>query len=272
MAVFVSVSPLRRDGWPTSQCEEDMRALIAGNWKMNGLLRQLVEIDTVAASVSATPPHADILICPPATLIARAAEQVAGRIAIGGQNCHSKISGAFTGDISADMLKDAGASTVIVGHSERRRGHGETDAIVAEKAKAAWRAGLLTIVCVGETKSQREAGIALSVCGTQISGSVPRQMVSLHNAVAYEPLWAIGSGQVPTASQITEMHAHIRWCLVEHLGEQGKEVRILYGGSVKPANARAILALPEVNGALIGGASLRAADFLEIIDGVPHCP
>ena len=249
-----------------------MRPLIAGNWKMHGLLSHLLEIDTIAASVSVKPPDADILICPPATLIVRAAELAAGRVAIGGQNCHCEISGEFTGDISAEMLKDAGACAVIVGHSERRQYHGESDAMVAAKANAAWRAGLLAVICIGETKSQRMDGKALSVCGNQIAGSVPDGMTLSANAVAYEPLWAIGSGQVPTASQITEMHAHIRWCLVEHLGEQGNEVRILYGGSVKPANARAILALPEVNGALIGGASLRAADFLEIIDGVPHCP
>jgi len=246
-----------------------MRPLIAGNWKMHGLLSHLLEIDTIAASVSVKPPDADILICPPATLIVRAAELAAGRVAIGGQNCHCEISGEFTGDISAEMLKDAGASTVIVGHSERRQHHGETDAMVAEKAKAAWRAGLLAIICVGETQAQREAGNALTVCGAQIAASVPENMVSPSNAVAYEPLWAIGSGHVPTASQITEMHVHIRRCLVERLGEQGMELRILYGGSVKPDNAPAILALPEVNGALIGGASLKAADFLEILGALP---
>jgi len=245
-----------------------MRPLIAGNWKMHGLAPQLGEIEAIAASVRAAPPFADILICLPATLIARAVQTAAGRIAIGGEDCHTEIAGAFTGDVSAEMLKDAGASAVIVGHSERRQHHGETDAIVAAKARAARRAGLLAIICIGETKSQRLDGKALSVCGDQIAGSVPDGMTASAVTIGYEPLWAIGSGHMPTSEDIAEMHAHIRQCLAVRLGREGKEVRILYGGSVKPSNARDILALPEVGGALVGGASLKAADFEAIFRAV----
>jgi len=245
-----------------------MRPLIAGNWKMHGLAPQLGEIEAIAASVRAAPPFADILICLPATLIARAVQTAAGRIAIGGEDCHTEIAGAFTGDVSAEMLKDAGASAVIVGHSERRQHHGETDAIVAAKARAARRAGLLAIICIGETKSQRLDGKALSVCGDQIAGSVPDGMTASAVTIGYEPLWAIGSGHMPTSEEIAEMHAHIRQCLAVRLGTEGKEVRILYGGSVKPSNARDILALPEVGGALVGGASLKAADFEAIFRAV----
>jgi len=258
-------------GSGTGHADEDsMRTLIAGNWKMNGLASQLGQIEAIAASVAAKPPLADILICTPATLIARAALASAGHIAIGGQDCHSEIAGPYTGDVSAEMLKDAGASVVIVGHSERRQHHGETDAMVAKKAKAAWRAGLLSIICIGETESQRTSGSALSVCSEQIAGSVPADWSLSTNAmaVAYEPLWAIGSGHTPTAEQIAEVHGHIRSCLVASFGSYGNDVRILYGGSVKPANAVAILALPEVGGALIGGASLEAEDFEAIIGSV----
>jgi len=251
-----------------ARSELNVRPLIAGNWKMNGLAAQLGEIEAIAASVKATRPLADILICTPSTLIARAAQCAAGRIGIGGENCHSEMAGAFTGDISAEMLKDAGACAVIVGHSERRQYHGESDAMVAAKANAAWRAGLLAVICIGETKSQRMDGKALSVCGNQIAGSVPDGMTLSANAVAYEPLWAIGTGDTPTSEQIAEVHAHIRHCLVMRLGAAGKEVRILYGGSVKPSNAREILAVPEVGGALIGGASLRATDFGAIVNAV----
>jgi triosephosphate isomerase len=246
-----------------------MRPLIAGNWKMHGMAPQLGEIEAIAASVKAIPPFADILICLPATLIARAVQTAGGRIAIGGEDCSAEVSGAFTGDISAEMLKGAGASAVIVGHSERRQHHAETDAIVAAKAKAARGAGLLAIICIGETKSQRLDGKALSVCGDQIAGSVPEGMTASAIAIGYEPLWAIGSGHMPTSEEIAGMHAHIRQCLVARLGPDGKDLRILYGGSVKPSNARDILALPEVGGALVGGASLRAADFEAIIGAVP---
>jgi triosephosphate isomerase len=238
-----------------------MRPLIAGNWKMHGMAAQLGEIESVAASVKAAPPSADVLICVPATLIARAVQTAAGRIAIGGEDCSPERDGAFTGDLSAEMLKGAGAFAVIVGHSERREHHGETNEIVAAKALAARRAGLLAIICIGETKSQREAGKALSVCGDQIARSVPEGMTSSDTAIGYEPLWAIGSGHLPTPEQIVEVHAHIRERLAAHLGTEGKKVRILYGGSVKPSNARAILALPDVGGVLVGGASLKAADF-----------
>ena len=244
-----------------------MRRLIAGNWKMHGLAAELAEIEGVAASVAATPPKADTLICVPATLVSRAAKTASGRIPIGGEDCAVEAAGAFTGDTSAGMLKDAGASAVIVGHSERRHRHGETDATVAAKAKAAWRAGLLAIICIGETEAQRRDGLALSVCGDQIAGSVPETLAdSGILAVAYEPLWAIGTGHMPAASEIVEVHAHIRQCLTKRFGQAaGNAVRILYGGSVKPSNAREILALQDVGGALVGGASLNAADFNAII-------
>ena len=245
-----------------------MRPWIAGNWKMNGLSSQLGEIEAIAASVTALLPPADVLICVPATLLARAAQVAAGRIGIGGQNCASEVAGAFTGDISAEMLKDAGACAVIVGHSERRQHHGEIDAVVAAKARAAWRAGLLAIICIGETESQRKDGNALSVCADQIAGSVPDGVALAANAVAYEPLWAIGTGHTPTSEQIVQMHAHIRQCLAARWGATANHVRILYGGSVKPDNARAILALPEVGGALIGGASLKATQFEAIVGAV----
>lgn len=245
-----------------------MRPLIAGNWKMNGLTGQLREIEAVVASVRAKLPFADVLLCTPATLIARSVQIADGRIGIGGQDCHAAIAGAFTGDISAEMLKDAGASAVIVGHSERRQHHGESDAMVAAKASAAWRAGLLVIICIGETQSQRRDGKALSVCSDQIIGSMPEGVTSSEKAVAYEPLWAIGTGHIPTSEQIVEMHMHIRQCLVAHLGAEGRAVRILYGGSVKPSNAHEILALPEVGGALVGGASLKATEFVGIINSV----
>jgi triosephosphate isomerase len=247
-----------------------MRPLIAGNWKMHGMTQQLGEIEAVAISARATPPSADILICLPATLIARAAQIAAGCIAVGGEDCSKEIAGAFTGDLSAEMLKDAGASAVIVGHSERRQHHAETDVIVQAKAEAARRAGLLAIICIGETNAQRLAGNALSVCGAQIAGSVPEGMTSSGMAIGYEPLWAIGSGHMPTPEQIIEVHAHIRACLVARVGLEGTKVRILYGGSVQPSNARAILTLPEVGGVLVGGASLKAADFEAIIRAVAH--
>ncbi len=243
-----------------------MRALIAGNWKMHGLTPQLGEIDAIAASLALTPPRADVLICPPATLLARAVQTAAGRLAIGGQDCHTDSAGACTGDISAEMLRDAGASAVILGHSERRQHHGETDAMVAAKANAARRAGLLAIICIGETESQRKDGKALGVCGDQIAGSVPLGIASV--AIAYEPLWAIGTGRTPDPNEIAQMHAHIRLCLTARLGAEGHAVRILYGGSVNPTNAREILALPDVAGALVGGASLKAADFEAIVRAI----
>ena len=241
-----------------------MRQLVAGNWKMNGLGADLAELEALKNGLNPSV-SCDVLVCPPASLIARAAWAVKGAFALGGQDCHAQPSGAFTGDISAEMLKDAGASAVIVGHSERRQYHGERNMDVAAKARAAWRAGLTAIVCVGETEEQRGAGLAHHICGGQIAGSVPGEATGENTAIAYEPVWAIGSGRTPSDDDIAGMHGHIRACLFEHLGAAGEKIRILYGGSVKPANARAILSLDNVNGALVGGASLKARDFLAII-------
>jgi triosephosphate isomerase len=247
-----------------------MRPLIAGNWKMHGLAAQLADIEAIADFVQATPPEADVLICLPATLVSRAAQAADGRIAIGGEDCHAKVAGAFTGDVSAEMLKDAGATTVIVGHSERRRYHQETDAMVAAKAEAAWHCGLSTIICIGETQSERRDGKALSVCGAQIAGSVPKEVArSGTAAIAYEPLWAIGNGHVPTPAEIAEVHVHIRSCLIALAGPDGADIRILYGGSVTSANAAAVLGSRDVGGVLIGGASLRSADFDAVLRTLP---
>jgi triosephosphate isomerase len=246
-----------------------MRRLIAGNWKMHGTSAQLDEIESIAAGVKAAPPAADVLICPPSTLIARAAQVANGRIAIGGQDCAAAVSGPHTGDVSAEMIKDAGGSWVIVGHSERRQHHGETDVMVAAKAEAAWIGGLLTIICIGETQAQRHAGRALSVCAKQIAGSVPNGMISAGNVIAYEPLWAIGTGHTPTVAQVVEVHAHIRMCLVARFGAPGKDIRILYGGSVNAQNALEFLVAPEVGGALIGDASLKAQEFTAITQLIP---
>lgn len=238
-----------------------MRQLIAGNWKMNG---SFAELENLKRDVGK--PAADVLICPPATMIAKAASIVAGSsIAVGGQDCHAEPSGAFTGDVSAEMLRDAGASAVIVGHSERRQYHGESDAAVAAKAKAAWRAGLLAVICVGESEAQRAAGHALSVCANQLTGSIPSEASAANTAIAYEPVWAIGTGKTATVADIAEVHGHIRQCLTKAFGDGGRGFRILYGGSVKPSNAAEILATRDVGGALVGGASLKAADFLPII-------
>jgi triosephosphate isomerase len=242
-----------------------MRQLIAGNWKMNGTGEALRELADLRVALAAKPPRADVLICPPATLLSRAVASVAHEFELGGQYSHAEISGAFTGDISAEMLRDAGATAVIVGHSERRQYHDETDTQVAAKAKAAWRAGLLAIVCIGETEDQRDAGKAHDICESQIAGSLPDGVTAANTAVAYEPVWAIGTGRTPTSAEIADVHQHIRKCLAERFGAEGEAVRILYGGSMKPANAAEILALENVGGGLIGGASLKAADFLAII-------
>ncbi|MBV8976100.1 MAG: triose-phosphate isomerase [Alphaproteobacteria bacterium] len=237
-----------------------MRQLIAGNWKMHGLSAQLAEIEAIGA---ARPTNCDILICPPATLIARAVERAKGLVPIGAQDCHAEASGAFTGDVSAEMLVDAGAVAVIVGHSERRQFHAESDAAVAQKARAAWRAGLLTIVCVGETQAERDDGRMLEVVARQIAASLPDGATVQNTTIAYEPVWAIGTGRTPTAAQIAEMHGHIRKLLIDRFAT-GRTMRILYGGSVKPSNANEILGIADVDGALVGGASLKAADFLAI--------
>jgi len=246
-----------------------LKPLIAGNWKMNGLSSDLVEIESIAAAASASV-NADILVCPPATLLARAAEAAAGRIGIGGQDCRPEPCGAYTGDISAEMLRDTGATAVIVGHSERRQYHGETSELVARKAQAAWRARLLAIICVGETEDERSAGDHLNVCHSQIAQSVPDGARAETTAIAYEPVWAIGTGRTASLEDIASMHAHIRNCLIAKLGQEGKVVRILYGGSVKPANAAEILSTAEVGGALVGGASLRAPEFCKIMAAAPE--
>ncbi|MDF2811836.1 MAG: triose-phosphate isomerase [Microvirga sp.] len=246
---------------------ERPRPLVAGNWKMNGLkASEKVLMEIQEGFVAALRSKVDMAICPPATLIALLAEQAEGSgIAIGGQDCHARESGAFTGDISAEMLADAGATCVLAGHSERRQYHGETDADVAAKAQAAHRAGLVAIVCVGETREEREAGRTLDVVRTQLKGSVPAGSDSTNLVVAYEPVWAIGTGLTPTAADVAEVHAAIRAALRDLVGEAEQEkVRILYGGSVKPSNAAELMGVPNVDGALVGGASLVAADFLGI--------
>jgi triosephosphate isomerase len=244
------------------------RPLIAGNWKMNGLATSLGEARAVAEALEARPPAARVALCPPATLVSRMAEAMAGTgVEVGGQDCRAETSGAFTGDISAPMLVDAGAALVILGHSERRAGYGETDALVAAKVEAALAAGLEPIVCVGETLAERESGRTLAVVTGQVSGSLPASLAGKAFAVAYEPVWAIGTGLTPTLEQIEEVHVAIRATLLEVLGDTGFKAPILYGGSVKPSNAAEILGLKEVGGALVGGASLKAADFLGIIEG-----
>jgi triosephosphate isomerase len=241
------------------------RPLIAGNWKMNGLAASASELQAIIAASGSLATRADLLICPPATLVADFARRARGSaVAIGGQDCHAEPSGARTGDISAEMLKDAGASFVIVGHSERRADHGETSETVAAKAQAAWRAGLAPIVCIGETEAQRKAGRTLDVVADQLQRSVPEGGRAEDLVVAYEPVWAIGTGVTPTVSDIEHVHGFIRARLAERFHGEGGDVRILYGGSVKPANAKELLAVREVNGALVGGASLKASDFLAI--------
>ncbi|MEA2824667.1 MAG: triosephosphate isomerase [Alphaproteobacteria bacterium] len=247
-----------------------MRRLLAGNWKMNGLRASLAEIRALNRGLAETPPRADILVCPPATLIAEAAKAVeGGPVAIGGQDCHPLASGAFTGDVSAEMLRDAGATAVILGHSERRLYHGEADSLIAAKVKAAQRAGLTAILCVGETETQRKQGQAGEVVAAQLEACVPAEIVVADLVVAYEPIWAIGTGKTPRAPEIAHMHGAVRALLTARFGAQGAEIRILYGGSVKPENGAEILALPNVDGALIGGASVKAGDFLAIIRAAP---
>ena len=242
------------------------RPLVAGNWKMNGLRASLAEIEAMGAAYDdALRACAELIVCPPATLIALARDLAArAGLGLGGQDCHAAPGGAHTGDISAEMLKDAGASYVIVGHSERRSDHGETDADVRAKAVAALRAGLTPIICVGETRSERDAGDALTVVGAQIDGSLPADAPS-HIVVAYEPVWAIGTGLTPTVDDVAAMHAFARERIEARLGRgKSAEVRILYGGSVKPSNACELLRIANVDGALVGGASLAAQDFIGV--------
>ena len=243
------------------------RPLVAGNWKMNGLTTSLAELDRMIAAAPRLAPKVDLMVCPPATLVAACAARAAGSpLAIGGQDCHAEASGAFTGDISAEMLKDAGASAVIVGHSERRSFHKETDSDVRAKALAARRAGLMAVVCVGESRDERVAGRTLDVVGTQIAGSLPDGATAQTLVVAYEPVWAIGTGLTPTPADVAEVHGFIRGKLVERFGAAGEGMRILYGGSVKPSNAKELMAVADVDGALVGGASLKADEFLAIAD------
>jgi triosephosphate isomerase len=239
--------------------------LVAGNWKMNGLAASAAEFEKILAGAGPIAGKADVMVCPPATLIAAFAKAAGAKsVALGGQDCHAAASGAHTGDIAAEMLADAGASAVIVGHSERRTDHQETDAQVRAKAQAAWRAGLIAIVCVGEQRPQREAGETLVVVGGQLDGSLPDAATAANLVVAYEPVWAIGTGLTPTPADVAEVHAFIRRRLTDRYGADGAGVRILYGGSVKPSNAKELLTIPDVNGALVGGASLKAEDFLGI--------
>jgi triosephosphate isomerase (TIM) len=242
--------------------------LIAGNWKMNGVAESLGEARAVAAGLSDVS-GVRVAICPPATLIERLRQAVgAGPVLVGGQDCRAEASGAFTGDVSGEMLADAGASLVILGHSERRAGYGESDALVAAKVGAALRSGLEPIVCVGETLEQRQGGEALAVVTGQVRGSLPAELAGQAFAVAYEPVWAIGTGLTPTTAEIEEMHTAIRATLRDLFGPASDTTPILYGGSVKPSNAAEILHAAEVGGALVGGASLKAADFLGIIQGL----
>ncbi len=241
-----------------------MRKLAAGNWKMNGLTAALSDVGALCAAHPA--PRAEMLLCPPATLLAQMAGAAKGTaLRLGGQDCHPNGSGAHTGDISAAMLADAGAAYVIVGHSERRTDHGETDAQVMAKANAARSAGLIPIVCLGETEGQRDAGDTLDVIGHQLAGSVPETATAATLVVAYEPVWAIGTGRTPSLVEIAEVHAFLRTRLTARLGAEAAGVRLLYGGSVKPSNAAEIFALPHVDGALVGGASLKAVDFGAIV-------
>ena len=241
------------------------RPLVAGNWKMNGLKASATELARIIEGAPDIARHADLLVCPPATLVmAFAAHAHGSRVAIGAQDCHAETAGAFTGDISAEMLADAGASAVIVGHSERRSLHGETDAQVRAKAQAAWRAGLLAIVCVGETKDERSAGRTLDVVGAQLDGSLPDGAAAQTLVIAYEPVWAIGTGLTPTAADVAQVHGFIRERLAKRFGAAAQGFRVLYGGSVKPSNAKELMRISDVDGALVGGASLKADDFLGI--------
>ncbi len=245
------------------------RPLVAGNWKMNGVKAALDEALNIDAHMAGRPEGGaavDVMICPPATLVLVMAEALKGKaVLVGGQDCHVAATGAHTGDVAAEMLADAGARAVIVGHSERRADHGETDAHVAAKQAAALRAGLVAIVCIGETFGQRAAGLTLDVVGRQLRGSLIDGTTAANTVIAYEPVWAIGTGLTPTLDDVATVHAAIRASLDERFGVAAQGLRILYGGSVKPSNARELMACANVDGALVGGASLKAADFLAII-------
>ncbi len=243
--------------------------LVAGNWKMNGLGASLGEVEALAKALQEQAAACRVALCPPATLLDRMARVVADTpVELGAQDCHAETAGAFTGSVSAAMVADAGAGLVILGHSERRAGFGETDADVAAKVEAALAAGLEPVICIGETLAEREAGQAVEVVSRQVAGSLPSSLAGKAFAVAYEPVWAIGTGLTPTLEQIEEVHVAVRAAMVAKLGEGGRVAPILYGGSVKPSNAAEILAVAEVGGALVGGASLKAEDFLGIVRAV----
>jgi triosephosphate isomerase len=241
------------------------RPLVAGNWKMNGLKRSVAELEKIMAGAAGLTGKVDLMICPPATLLATFAAAVRGSdVGIGGQDCHAEAAGAFTGNIAAEMLADSGATAVIVGHSERRTYHKEADTEVRAKALAAWRAGLAAIVCIGETRAEREAACTLEVLGRQLAGSLPDGASASNLVVAYEPVWAIGTGLTPTATDVAEAHGFIRQRLATRFGAVADAVRVLYGGSVKPSNAKELMGVANVDGALVGGASLKAEEFLGI--------
>ncbi len=243
------------------------RPLVAGNWKMNGLRASVAEFSKIVSGAIGLAGKVDLMICPPATLLAGFADAAKGsKVAVGGQDCHTDPSGAFTGDLAAEMVADTGAQAVIVGHSERRTIHRETDAEVRAKAQAAWRAGLIAIVCIGETKAERDQGLTLDVLGRQLDGSLPDRATPANLVVAYEPVWAIGTGLTPTAADVAQAHDFIRQRLAKRFGAAADGIRILYGGSVKASNARELMAVPNVDGALVGGASLKADDFLAIAE------
>jgi triosephosphate isomerase (TIM) len=245
-----------------------IRPLVAGNWKMNGLSASLIEARRVQERLDGPDfaAGADVMICPPATLVAALAAQAAGsRLLVGAQDCHGQPRGAHTGDISAEMLKDAGAAAVILGHSERRADHGERSCDVKLKVRAAHRAGLQAIVCIGETAGERQAGLTLPVVERQLKESLPDAATAAETAIAYEPVWAIGTGLTASAADVAEVHGFLRNVLADRFGAEGRAMRLLYGGSVKPDNARELMAVPSVDGALVGGASLKADDLLAIV-------
>jgi triosephosphate isomerase len=245
---------------------EGARALVAGNWKMNGTTASLGELRLLASMLEGVRLNCGVMVCPPASLLMAVAKLIrSGIIGLGAQDCHPEPNGPYTGDIAAEMLKDAGASAVIVGHSERRIGHGESNSLVRAKASAAHRAGLTAIICLGETQKERQAGETLRVLSTQLRESLPEKFDPVNTIIAYEPVWAIGTGLTPSLEEIGVAHSHLRAELIKRLGGPGALIPILYGGSVKPANAGQIMAVDNVNGALVGGASLKAADFLGII-------
>lgn len=243
------------------------KKLVAGNWKMNGLKGSLAEIAAIAQAAPGLAAGVELAVCPPATLASAAADILAGGgVALGGQDCHSERAGAFTGDISAQMWADLGARYVIVGHSERRALHAETDAVVSAKATAAFAAGLIPIICLGESLAERDGGETLAVVSRQLAASVPEHASRHPFVIAYEPIWAIGTGRTPTMDQVNEVHAALRNGLRVRFGSLADHVRLLYGGSVKPDNASSLMHAPHVDGALVGGASLKAADFLAIAE------